>query len=325
VLSVALAGGVWIGLSIWAAQRTQPMIAPREIGRATAEALVVGTTLLVALAGHALFYGRVAGGPVFMPAAVVAAVWAGLTAGDHVAAADALGLVLVTAAWLGLARPGASAAPMAVLTGIAIALSPLLIGSILGLWLTVGGKEMERWRFVAIAGWLLTGAVLATGIGVAVGQPPWEVAAQTGVMGRFGPAAAWRHLAGLVDLVAPVLAVGALGAVVAQERHVNGPIGYAPRQSGGARVRRGLAAWLVCNVVLASALPAVSAEHALVLLAPAALLVATGWSALRALVARSAPLTAALPGAVCLFLLVVLLLAPARAAARIVLLAVLPP
>jgi len=321
-------GGVWIGLSIWAAVRVAPVTAPSAAHRSAAGAVVVGAALIVALAGHTLFFSRTAARPVFVPAVLVAAIWAGLCAAGQIPPPDAIGLAVMIVGWLLLTPSRAWAVPAAVLMGVAVGVSPLLVGSAVGLCLALRGTGLghrHRLGRFAVAGCVAAGVAAVALIGLAVGRPPglWESSASASVLDRLGPAARWHCLASLADLVVPVLVVGVLGAVVADDG--GNWDGDSPSPGRRSRIHQGLRGWLICNAVLAVTLPGVCAEHVLVLIAPAAMLVAPGWLALRDLASRCAPLRTALPGAVCLFLLAVLLWAPAAAAGHLVLMAWLPP
>ena len=323
-----VAGGVWIGLSVWAAVRVAPMLAPSAVHRSAAGAVVVGAALIVALAGHTLFFSRTAARPVGAPAVLVAAVWAGLCAAGQTHPADAISLAVMIIGWLLLRPSRAWVVPAAVLTGMAVGVSPLLVGSAVGMCLALRGTGSRRRRRLggfAVAGCVVAAVAAVVLIGLAKGRPLWlwESSASAGVLDRLGPAARWHYLASLADLVVPVLVVGVLGAVVADGGANRDGDSHCP--GCGSRIHQGLRGWLICNAVLAVTLPGVCAEHVLVLIAPEAMLVAPGWLALRDLASRCAPLRTALPGAVCLFLLAVLSWAPAAEVGRLVLMAWLPP
>lgn len=321
--SLLLVGGVWIGLSVWAAGRAGSVIARTGTDLGAAHAIALGAALLAALAGHTVFFWRVKGRPALMAPLIAAAAWAGLAAEGHVIPTDAAALVIIVGAWLAGSRKLPAAAPVGAATGLAVALSPLLVGSVLGLFVALRGGGRARTWWSSLTGWTVAALIIGLAVEAVVGSPVWASPAELGVVYKLGPAAVWRHLAWLMDLAAPVLVVGALGAVAATAPC--DPSGAGHRRARGAQVYRGLGIWLVFNAVLACFIPRLCAEHLLVMIAPAALLVAPGWWALRRMVSTSAPMTTALPGAVCLFLLGMLSWTPAREAGRVVLIALLPP
>jgi hypothetical protein len=318
-----LVGGVWIGLSVWAAGRAEALINRAGTDLGAARPITSGAALMVALAAHAVFFWRVESRPALIAPLIVAAAWAGLAAGGHVVPTDAAAIVIIVGAWLAGSRRLPAAAPVGAATGLAVALSPFLVGSVLGLFAALRGGGRARTWWSSLTGWTVAALIIGLAVEAAVGSPVWASPAELGVVYELGPAAVWRHLAGLMDLAVPVLVVGALGAVAATAPC--DPSGAPHAHDRGAQIYRGLGIWLVFNAVLACLIPRLCAGHVLVMIAPAALLVAPGWSALRRMVSASAPMTAALPGAVCLFLLGVLSWAPAREAGRVVLIALLPP
>lgn len=322
-VSLALVGGLWIGAVVWAEGRADAVVVDVETGWAALRPLILGAVLLVALAGHAVFFWRVEGGSSLMAPLIVAVVWAGVVAESQVTPTDAVGLVIMVGVWLAALHKLPVAAPVGVATGLALVLSPFLVGSIVGLVPVLrGGNRARAWWF-SLAGWFVAGLAAGLVIGIAAGRPVWASFAGSALVYELGPAAVWRYLAELLDLAAPLLVVGGLGAVVAAGRCDPGGAGRG--RGGEAEVHRGLGIWLLVNAVLACSGPKLCAGHLLVMIAPAALLAASGWSALRRLVARGAPLIDALPGGVCLFLLAVLLWVPAAAAGRMLLIALLPP
>lgn len=321
--SLVMVGGVWIGLSVWAADRAGAIIPWAGTDSGAAHAITSGAALLAALAGHVVFFWRVEGRPALMAPMIVAAAWAGLAAGGHLIPTDAAALAIIVGAWLAGSRKLPNAAPVGAATGLAMALSPLLVGSVLGLFVALRGGGRARTWWSSLTGWTVAALIIGLAVEAALGSPAWASPAEVGVVYELGPAAVWRHLASLMDLTAPVLVVGALGIVVATDPGDLSGAGH--RRARGTQIYHGLGTWLVFNAVLACFVPRLCAEHLLVMIAPAALLVAPGWWALRRMVSTSAPMTTALPGAVCLFLLGMLSWAPAREAGRVVLIALLPP
>jgi hypothetical protein len=321
--AAVLMGGGWLALSVWAAARAQAIVRPGQQLPTLAEGLTLAGGLVVALVGHAVFFRRSGAALSVIPLLLVAAVWGGLAAEGHVLPADAVGLALVTAAWLASTGKPPRPAAIGLPTGLAVAASPLLIGAVFASFWTLPTKVQHPMRRRALSGWMVGGLIVGLAVAVALGQPVWTRFAQRGWVYDLGPAAVWRHLADLLDLAAPLLVVAALGAVMSS-RWAR-PRGADLDHDAGARLWRGLCVWLVFNAVLACVAPRLAAGHMLALIAPAALLATPGWNALRALLSKPAPLTTALPGAVCVFLLAVLAWAPLRAAGRALLIALLPP
>ena len=162
---------------------------------------------------------------------------------------------------------------------------------------------------------------MMSAVAVGAGRPPWMAVGVTPVLDRLGPAAAWRHISELLGQVAPLLAVGLLGLIVVKDR----VDAVAERARAGPAFYPAVSTWLVFNVVVAFLFPVVCAEHAIVWLAPAGLLLPAGWRALRSLASGSMPMMIGMSGGVCLFLLAVLLWPSLRSAASAILIAVYPP
>lgn len=318
-----LLGGVWVALSVWAAGRAESMFARPEVAAAAAGTVTLVTALIVALAAHAAFCRRLVPRPVLIPTILTAVVWAGLIAGRHVPLADAVGLALIVLAWIAVPNREPPVVPMAVVTGAAVAFSPLLIGSAVGLALVVCPLDRDQpWRF-ALAGWTVVGLTAGLLFRAVAVPLDWGALAMPVLLADLGPASVWRHLADLLDLVAPGLVVGALGALADPSPGLRNREPSASQNA--ARITHALVWWLICNGLLACLAPRLCAGHLLAMTAPAVLLIAPGWLALRRLVSSAAPPATLLPGAVCLFLLAVLAWTPAAATARAILVAFLPP
>lgn len=317
----------WIGLSVWGAGSPTAWSAQPRAGVEPIESAALSIALALALLCHAWFYSGVAPASVFAPLVLLAAVWTGLAVECHIDPSDAVAVLTATVAVTLLVHRPLAVGPIGVLTGTAVAVSPLLAGVGAGLCIALRADTRQTRRGTtgpplrAFVIWMALGLASMTVVGVSIGRPPWMAAGIPEVLNRLGPAAVWLQLAGLLGLVAPVLVVGVLGLVV--------ECSDAPgaTESGGPvlPVYLAIRVWMLFNAVVALLLPKVCAGHGIVLLAPAGLLTALGWRSLRTLVSKPMPMTITLSGGVCLFLLAVLTWVPLRAAAAGVLVALLPP
>jgi len=314
--------------------------------------IMLWTGLAAALAGQFVFARRTTGRPTVMPVLLLGVVLAALAATGEATAGDAIALALVVGAWTNAAGVGLSPAGTARGTvadgtadsevgryagaGIGLALgagllvSPLVAGGGVGLWRAWRGDAQGRARCGL---WVVVGGLLAVTVRAAVAAVDAEAGRMLAgglaipeTLARLGPAGVWRYGSELLDLVAPVLVVGALGAAVLNETDGTDPASASDaRSQPELPLLRGARAWLLLNVALACAWSRLACGHAVVMIAPAVLLVGPGWSALRRLTATSARRGASLIGGVGLFLLAVLCWVPLRQTCAALLTGLLPP
>ncbi|UCG15840.1 MAG: hypothetical protein JSV19_11150 [Phycisphaerales bacterium] len=327
---VVTACSAWITLSSWAASPPSPASAGSWVQPDRVDAVVTGVVLILALLCHLWVYSQAAASLALAPPVLLTAVWAGLGTAGRLDPSDAVAVLVMTVATALFSRRPQAVAPIGVITGMAVALSPLLVGAAAGLCIALhaftgpaqGARPGGGLRpLPALVAGMVAGLLLMTAVAIGAGRPPWMAVSVAPVLHRLGPAAAWRHVSELLGLVAPVLAVGLLGLIAVKDPDDAGP----ERVRAGPAVYPAVCAWLLFNVVVAFLFPVVCAGHAIVWLAPAGLLLPVGWRSLRSLASGSMPMTIGMSGGVCLFLLAVLLWTPIRSAAAAILIAVYPP
>lgn len=313
---------VWTTGGLIAVARTSdPTLASQVLHPVAGPELIVAGTLMLLV--HAWVFRRQpdpgpAGGIM-----VVGLVCVGLAAEHRVHAADLFAISLAAVGMsLPVSRPRALT-PAGVILGAAMALSPLLVGA--------AASGLSAARRVDVSGpnarptvRLGTGVVLGFALvglaGWMDGRPPWAALAIPDPLSRVGPAAVWRFGAEVADLAAPLLGLGLLGLWIGGR--VNGD---SVRIPDSFPLDHAMRVWMVVNILAILCFPTVCAAHAIVWLAPPALLVPAGWRAVRK------ALTAALPFSMKLtlaafVLLVALLSWPAiRAAGGTILIALTAP
>ncbi len=253
------------------------------------ELVVAGTLLLVV---HAWVFGTQ---PNPGPAAglvVVAVVCAGLAV-EHLTAAADLFAVSLAALTVGLLirRPRAFASAGMIL-GAATALSPLLFGAVVGVLSAarrMDAHSRARRLTVRFGTGATLGLVLVGLAGWLDGWPLWIAVRVPEPLSRLGPAAVWRFGADVADLAAPLLGLGLLGLWI-------GGWVKAPGESpvGPASLDHAMRLWMLVNALALLLFPRVCAAHAIVWLAPPALLVPAGWRAVRTAMAAAPAFSARL-------------------------------
>ncbi|MCP4251416.1 MAG: hypothetical protein GY778_30640 [bacterium] len=324
-----LLGGLWIGLAIWSTGRAESYLTAGAAGLGVGGGIALAVGLWLALLGLGAFFRRTDPASLVPPLVIVAMVWAGLVVECDSRPIEAWALAMVVAAWVGLAYGVWADEVVGILIGLGVGACPLLVGSAVGLGLVRwdGDRAAPRRGLVGVQSRVMvgfvTGAILGVAAALLLGRPFWNWMQPSAAFSNLGPATAWRLVAWRLDLAMAAVVLGALGVVAGRpwsdEGGFDGPAG------DGARLHRGLCVWLGCNVVLGLVMPGFCADYGLVMLAPAGLLAALGWAALRSLVVPRTSMATVLPGAVGVLLLAVLLWAPLRSVGRIVWVAMVPP
>lgn len=218
---------------------------------------------------------------------VVGVVCAGLAAEHLIHAAD-LFAVSLAALGMGLliSRPRALT-PTGVILGAAMALSPLLVGAAAGglsAARRMGASGPTARRTVRLGAGMVLGFALVGLAGWMDGRPPWVAIAVPEPLSRVGPAAVWRFGAEIADLAAPLLGLGLLGLWVGGRMN-----GENVQTADPFPLDHAMRVWMVVNILAVLCFPTMCAAHAVVWLAPPALLVPAGWRAVQRSLATSLP------------------------------------
>ncbi len=317
-LAVLTALAWTVGGLVAGARTSDPTLASQVLHPVAGPELIVAGALLLLV--HAWVFRRQpdpgpAGGIV-----VVGVVCAGLAAEHLIHAAD-LFAVSLAALGMGLliSRPRAPT-PTGVILGAAMALSPLLVGA------AAGGLSAARRmdascptarRTVRLGAGVVLGFALVGLAGWMDGRPVWVALAIPEPLSRLGPAAVWRFGAEIADLAAPLLGLGLLGLWIGGQIK-NGENVPSPESFP---LDHAVRVWMIVNVLALLCFPTACAAHAIVWFAPQALLVPTGWRAVRKSLTATLPFSMKLTLAAFATLLALLTWPAIRAAGGTILVA----
>ncbi len=204
-----------------------------------------------------------------------------------------------------------------VLVGMACGCSPLCATGIV-LFSLAGRRARDRiLDAAAIAVLGVLSAMLIERVG---GRGVAEAFTLNSDVARMGPHDAWRFVARWSDLLMPALVF----ALIAVSGWFFG--GDADQKKWLLHgFEKGLAAWLVVNIVVGIIVPRIVVGHGLLLVLPAFLLVPAGWRMVRQLPFDRGQWTLSLFSGACHVLPFLLLWTPLRKAGEVVMVAMFPP